>query len=149
MPGWGKRIGASLADTEARKFVQSFALCSLLHQEPRYLRSSSPSYFVRGAYAVSRVLITKNDGGKDVFNSSELLGALFTSSLQNSYYPAREHDFDRTMQRFWGSLSSDASSNLLKEFWPDIRSLFRKHAPEQIKEIEKHIPDEMERDIIP
>jgi len=34
-PGWGKRIGASLADTEARNFIQSFALCSLLHQDPR------------------------------------------------------------------------------------------------------------------
>jgi len=83
------------------------------------------------------------------FNSSELLGALFTSSLQNSYYPGRQRGFGMTMERFWSSLSSDATSNLLKEFWPDIREMFRKHAPEPIRKIEEHIPDSIEEGITP
>jgi hypothetical protein len=142
--GWGKRIGASLADTEARRFVQSFALCSVLHQDPRYFRSRSHSRFVRAGYAVSRVMITRSDNGKNVFNSAELLGTLFTSSLQNAYYPGRQRGFNRTMERFWSSFSSDATSNLLKEFWPDIRRLLRKHAPDRIKELEERIPDSIE-----
>jgi hypothetical protein len=36
MQGWGKRFGATLADTEGRSFIQTFALSSLLHQDPRY-----------------------------------------------------------------------------------------------------------------
>jgi len=148
-PGWGKRIGASLADTEARKFIQSFALCSVLHQDPRYFHSRSHSHLVRAAYAVTRVVVTRSDNGKNVFNSSELLGTLFTSSLQNSYYPGRQRGLGITMERFLSSLSSDASSNLLKEFWPDIRRIFHKHAPGPIKKIEEHIPDSIEKEITP
>jgi len=148
-PGWGKRIGASLADTEARKFVQSFALCTVLHQDPRYFHSRSRNHFVRAAYAVSRVVVTRSDKGNDVFNSSELLGTLFTSSLQNSYYPGRQRGFGRTVERFWSSFSSDATSNLLKEFWPDIHKLFRKHAPDALKEIEDRIPGSIEKEMAP
>lgn len=148
-PGWGKRIGASLADTEARKFIQSFALSSVLHQDPRYFRSHSQNHLMRAAYAVSRVAITRSDSGKEVFNSSELLGTLFTASLQNSYYPGRQRGLERTMERFWTSFTSDATSNLLKEFWPDIRRLFRKHAPGPMKKIEDHMPEFIAGEITP
>jgi hypothetical protein len=147
--GWGQRVGASLADTEARRFIQSFALSTLLHQDPRYFHSRYTNLWARAAYAATRVVFTKSDKGNTVFNSSEFLGTLFTASLQNSYYPGRQRGFDRTMERFWGSLSSDASSNLLKEFWPDIQRLFRKHAPESIRKIEERIPDIIEDQISP
>ncbi len=140
MPGWGKRFGASLADTESRRFIQGFVLASALHQDPRYFRSRAHSKIQRGWYAVTRVLVTKSDSGRDTFNSSEFLGALFTTSLQNAYYPERDRTFEKTMGRFLGALSSDASSNLLQEFWPDIHRLFRKHAPEKIKKIEEEMP---------
>lgn len=140
MPGWGKRFGASLADTESRRFIQGYALSTALHQDPRYFRSGKEKTVPRAWYAVTRVLITKSDNGNETFNSSEFLGALFTSSLQNAYYPERDRGFGNTMNRFLGALSSDASSNLLREFGPDIRRLFRKHAPEKIQDIERKIP---------
>ena len=140
MPGWGKRFGASLADTESRRFIQGFVLATVLHQDPRYFRSKASSKVERGWYAVTRVLVTRSDNGDPTFNSSEFLGALFATSLQNAYYPDRDRTFGKTMDRFLGALGSDASSNLLQEFWPDIHRLFRKHAPEKIKKIEEEIP---------
>jgi hypothetical protein len=140
MPGWGKRFGATLADTESRRFIQGFVLSTTLHQDPRYFRSRKNKTIPRAWYAVTRVLVTKSDEGRDTFNTSEFLGALFTSSLQNAYYPERDRGFGNTMNRFLGALSSDASSNLLREFWPDMRRIFRKHAPEKIKEIERKLP---------
>lgn len=140
LPGWGKRFGASLADTESRRLIQGFLLSTALHQDPRYFRSGKEKTIPRAWYAVTRVLVTRSDDGDDTFNSSEFLGALFTSSLQNAYYPERDRGFANTMNRFLGALSSDASSNLLREFWPDIRTVFRKHAPEKIQRIERRIP---------
>jgi len=141
LPGWGKRFGASLADTESRRFIQGFVLSTALHQDPRYFRSRNKKTIPRAWYAATRVLVTRSDDGRDTFNSSEFLGALFTSSLQNAYYPARDRGFSKTMDRFLGALSSDASSNLLREFWPDMRRIFRKHAPEKIKKIERRLPE--------
>lgn len=116
-------------------------LSTALHQDPRYFRSRKEKTIPRAWYAVTRVLVTKSDNGRNTFNSSEFLGALFTSSLQNAYYPERDRGFEKTMGRFLGALSSDASSNLLREFWPDIRRVFRKHAPEEIRKIECRFPE--------
>jgi hypothetical protein len=140
MQGWGKRFGATLADTESRRFIQGFALSTILHQDPRYFPSHQRTLISRAWYAATRVVVTKNDNGNSAFNMSEFLGALFASSLQNSYYPRHDRTFADTMNRFGGALSSDAISDLLREFAPDMKRLFRKHAPKEIKRIEEKLP---------
>ncbi len=144
MEGWGKRFGATLADTESRRFIQTFALSTILHQDPRYFPSRKRRLIFRAWYAATRVVVTKNDDGENTFNTSELLGALFTSSLQNAYYPSEDRTFGNTMNRFGGALSSDAVGNLLREFTPDMKRLFRKHAPkkvqQKIQQIEEKLP---------
>jgi hypothetical protein len=86
------------------------------------------------------VVITKNDNGDSTFNSSEFLGALLTSALQNSYYPRHDRTLGDTMNRFGGALSSDVVGDLLREFTPDMKRLFRKHAPKKILKIEEKLP---------
>jgi hypothetical protein len=95
--GWGKRFGTTLADTESRRFIQTVALSTILHEDPRYFPSQRRSLISRSWYAGTRVVITRNDSGNDTFNTSELLGTLFTSSLQNTYYPRRERNFSETI----------------------------------------------------
>jgi hypothetical protein len=140
MQGWGKRLGATLADTESRRFIQGFALSTILHQDPRYFPSHKRSLISRAWYATTRVMVTRSDRGDSTFNSSEFLGALFTSSLQNAYYPRHDRNVGETMNRCGGALSSDAIGDLLREFTPDIKRLFRKHAPKKIREIEDKLP---------
>jgi hypothetical protein len=136
--GWGKRFGATLADTESRRFIQTFALSTILHQDPRYFPSRKRTLISRVWYATTRVVVTKNDNGDSAFNTSEFLGALFTSSLQNSYYPRDDRSFGETMNRFGGALSSDALGDLLREFTPDMKRLFRKHALKKILRMERN-----------
>jgi hypothetical protein len=140
MQGWGKRFGATLADTESRRFIQTFALSTTLHQDPRYFPSHRRTLISRSWYAVTRVVITRSDNGDETLNTSEFLGALFTSALQNSYYPRHDRTFGETMNRFSGALSSDALGNLLREFTPDMKRLFRRHAPKKILRIEEKLP---------
>ena len=140
MQGWGKRFGATLADTESRRFIQGFALSAILHQDPRYFPSHKRSLMSRAWYATTRVVVTRSDRGDSTFNSSEFLGALFTSSLQNAYYPRHDRNVGETINRFGGALSSDAIGDLLREFTPDMKHLFRKHAPKKIQEIEDKLP---------
>jgi hypothetical protein len=140
MQGWAKRFGATLADTESRRFIQTFALSTILHQDPRYFPSHKRTFIPRAWYAATRVVVTKNDSGDSAFNTSEFLGALFASSLQNSYYPRHDRTFSDTMNRFGGALSSDAITDLLREFTPDMKRLFRRHAPKKIRRIEEKLP---------
>lgn len=77
MAGWGKRFGATLADTESRKFIQGFALSTMLRQDPRYFPSHRNRFFPRAWYAAMRVAVGRSDRGGSTFNSPEFLGALF------------------------------------------------------------------------
>ena len=140
MQGWAKRFGATLADTESRRFIQGFALSTILHQDPRYFPSHRRSLISRVWYSATRVVVTKSDHGDTPFNSSEFLGALLASSLQNAYYPRHDRNVGETMNRFGGALSSDAIGDLLREFTPDMKRLFRKHAPKEIQKIEERLP---------
>jgi hypothetical protein len=138
--GWGKRLGATLADTESRRFIQTFALATILRQDPRYFPSHKGTFISRAWYAATRVVITRNDNGDSAFNKSEFLGVLFTSALQNAYYPRHDRTFADTMNRFGGALSSDALGDLLREFTPDMKRLFRKHAPRAVLRMEEKLP---------
>jgi hypothetical protein len=140
MQGWAKRFGATLADTESRRFIQTYALSTILHQDPRYFPSGKRAIIVRVWYSTTRVVITRNDNGNSVFNTSEFLGALLSSGLQNAYYPRDDRTVGDTMNRFGGALSSDAITDLLREFAPDMKRLFRKHAPKKIQRIEEKLP---------
>lgn len=145
MAGWGKRLGATLADAESRRFIQGFLLSSMLHQDPRYFSAPAGGLIARAWYAGTRVFITRNDSSNATFNSSEMLGTLFTSSLQNAYYPRSDRSLGDTLTRFAGALSSDATSNLIREFEPDLKRLFRKHEPDSMKRLENKIPRSIER----
>jgi len=138
--GWAKRFGATLANTESRRFIQTFALSTILHQDPRYFPSHKRTFISRACYAATRVVVTRSDSGESAFNTSEFLGALFASSLENSYYPRHDRTFADTTNRFGGALSSDAIIDLLREFTPDMKLLFRKHAPKKIRRIEEKLP---------
>jgi hypothetical protein len=140
MQGWGKRYGATLADTESRRFIQTYLFATLFHQDPRYFPSTSTSLIGRAWYAATRVVITRGDNGGSQFNISEMLGALSTSALQNSYYPQHYRTVDGTISRFTGALSSDATSAILREFTPDLKRMFNKHCPRKIKILESKLP---------
>jgi hypothetical protein len=140
MQGWGKRFGATLANTESRRFIQGYALSTILHQDPRYFPSPKKGLFPRAWHSATRVVITKNDRGESTFNTSEFLGTLLTSAIQNSYYPKQDRTFGDTMDRFSSALSSDVIGNLLREFTPDMKRLFRRHAPKKFLRIEEKLP---------
>jgi hypothetical protein len=147
--GWGKRVGASYADGQASGFFRVFLLPTLLHQDPRYFPSKKRGIVPRFWYAGTRVLITRQDSGSDGFNYSQVLGTLFTTSVGNAYYPERDRGFGITMSRTFGSLVSEAGSNVLREFWPDIKGVFKRHAPEKVKKIQQKIPAKVRRELAP
>ena len=138
--GLGEAILARLWQTQNRGDSSGLLPSTILHQDPRYFPSRKRMFTSRVWYSATRVVVTKNDSGDSTFNSSEFLGALFTSALQNSYYPRHDRNVGDTMSRFGGALSSDAIGNLLREFTPDMKRLFRRHAPKKIRKIEEKLP---------
>lgn len=138
MEGYGKRFGASLADTESGAFFGRFLFPVLLHEDPRYLRSTSQTTMPRIEYALSRVLVTHDDSGTKRPTLSLILSVFAATGVSNAYYPRDERGFGDTAARAGSEFLSDAGMNVLREFWPDILHKFRRHEPKRLQKLEEN-----------
>jgi hypothetical protein len=131
--GYGKRFGSSVASNASSHVFGTFLLPSMLHQDPRYFVKLFGSPRSRILYAVSRVVVTRTDDGREVFNWSGIFGGLMAEGLANSYLPDGERTPGKTFSRFGIRVGFGALDNVVKEYWPTIfRSLrITKLAPER------------------
>jgi hypothetical protein len=121
--GYGKRLGAGLADETSAGFFQAYLFASLLRQDPRYFRQGSGPLYNRLAHAVIRPIVTRNDSGGRTFNWSGLLGGIAASSLSNAYYPAGDRGVAPTFHRVAMGIPFSIIDHLVDEFGPDLQKL--------------------------
>jgi len=121
--GWdayGTRVGYSMARASSTSFFGTFVFASILRQDPRFFPESHPGFLRAIKYSAERIVVTRNDKGRDVFNSSGLLGPLAAEALSNSYLPRSEQTGARTMERYGSDLAWRFAANIFKEYWPTI-----------------------------
>jgi hypothetical protein len=124
--GFAKRFGAAYADQGIGNYLTEAIFPVVFHEDPRYFRKGVGSGRRRLMYALSRVVITRTDRGKDHFNYSEFVGNGAAAGLSCLYYPASERTASETAQRFAVQIVSDGAFNILLEFWPDMKREFLK-----------------------
>jgi hypothetical protein len=118
--GYARRYASSVADQDLGNFMTEAIWPSLLHEDPRYFRKVNGPFSSRLFYASTRTLVTRTDSGKWAFNAAEFLGNGTVAAIGNWYYPDGR-GFPDTMQRMFTQIGTDTVSNILKEFWPDIK----------------------------
>ena len=127
LKGYAHRYWTSLIDQSMGNLMTEAVMPTLLHEDPRYFRKVTGSTGARAKYALTRVLVTHTDAGGTRFNFSEVLGNGVMAGLGNAYYPDARGLPD-TLERLGLQVGTDALSNVLKEFWPDVkRHLAKKH----------------------
>ena len=125
--GYAKRYGAGLADGLSDGIFVTGVYPSLFRQDPRFYRLGDGGLSHRVGYAVTRILVTRQDSGRKAFNFSEVLGSFSSAAVAVSYYPKSERDFSDVAERAGVQFAFDAGFNILKEFYPEIeRKLFRR-----------------------
>ena len=128
LKGYAHRLGTSYGDQAVSNLMTESIFPSLLHQDPRYFRRGTGTALSRTGYALSRILVARNDNGRWGFNYAEVLGNSSAAAISNLYYP-EGRSAGASARKLSFLLGTDAAGGLLKEFWPDIkRKLFdRKH----------------------
>jgi hypothetical protein len=122
--GVGQAYGINLATTETDVFFQRFLFPTLLRQDPRYFRNPDLPFFRRALYAMSRVLITRTDGGGQTFNSSRIMSIAASRAVSDLYVPGERQGMHPVATCVSFTLLRDAGMNLVHEFWPDVRRKF-------------------------
>jgi len=126
--GFARRYATSFADQAIGNYMTEGVMPALFHEDPRYFRRGSQYGGVgkRVLYAASRVFVTRTDKGNWTFNFAELVGNSAASGIANAYYP-HERTWSDNGQRVSTQFATDALSQIMKEFWPDIKQKFVHH----------------------
>jgi len=125
--GFAKRYAASYADQTLGNMMTESFYPIMFKQDPRYFRvgKNGGSTMKRTGYALTRVFICRSDKGTPVFNISEIGGNSTAVAISNLYYTDNRNLHDN-VQKLSIQIGTDALSNVLKEFWPDIKERFFK-----------------------
>lgn len=126
MKGYAHRLGAWYIDESVGNMLTEGIFPAMLHQDPRYFRRGTGSKKSRIGYALSRVIITEKDGGGKQFNYSEWLGNATAVAISQTYHPDNRTASDAT-EFLLEQVATDAFSQVLKEFWPDIKQKMFHH----------------------
>jgi len=121
--GYAHRYATGLADQIVGNYMTEATMPTLFHQDPRYFRLGHGSVLKRTAWAVSRSFIAHNDSGRWNFNYAEWIGNGIDASIGNAYY-VDDRGFVPTYQRWFTQVGTDTISQVLKEFWPDVKRKF-------------------------
>ena len=125
MAGYAKRFGAAYGDQMIGNMMTEGIVPTLVHQDPRYFRLGEGSKKSRAWYALNRIVIDKSDSGHSTFNIPEWGGNALAVAISNAYSPDIRNASDNA-QKLLIACATDAFSNILKEFWPDVKRHFQK-----------------------
>ena len=118
--GYFKRFGTSYCDQVDGNMMTEGFIPILFKEDPRYFRMAEGSKAKRAWYALTRIFVTRTDSGRETVNFAELIGNGIDAGVGLSYYPDNRNVPDYFQN--WGTqLGTDAASQVLKEFWPDVK----------------------------
>ena len=124
MSGYAKRFGTGLADQVTGNYLVEWAMPALLHQDPRYFRQGTGPVVKRAAYAATRVFVTRTDSGRSTMNLSDIAGNGMAAATGNFYYKDSRRLSDN-LGRMATFTMTEAFGDVMKEFWPDIKRIFK------------------------
>lgn len=125
--GYGIRYGAAFADQAIGNFMTGAIFPSFLHQDPRYFRMGHGGFRRRTEYALTRLIVTRSDAGREEFNYSEVFGNGVATGLSTAYHTAGDRTADGALGNWATQIATDGLGNFLKEFWPDVKKKLTRH----------------------
>jgi hypothetical protein len=125
--GYGRYYWHTFSDNLGGNLMTEAIVPTLTREDPRYYTLGRGGFVRRTGYSISRLFVTRSDGGGRSPNISEILGNGAAAGIANLYYPSQDRTWTKTGQRWLTQVGLDGASNLIKEYWPYLNSkLFRR-----------------------
>jgi len=122
--GYGRRFALRFGTNFAQNSIMTLGAAAL-HEEPRYISSSSKGFFPRSGHALLFTLVTFTNSGK-VTPAFANVGATYAASMITTFGLPKRYTVlgdgvrDGNMQ-----MGFNGVFNLIEEFWPDIKKIFK------------------------
>jgi hypothetical protein len=125
--GFAKRYAADFGDSVSANFFSNFFWATLLKEDPRYFRLGEGTFKHRFVYSLAQEFVCRTDKGRRSFNFPNVLGAISSGALSNTYHPQEDRGVALTARGTAFALAYGSLGGLLSEFWPDINRRMHKH----------------------
>src|SRR5258708_5472266 len=122
---FGRLYGDSIAMATSQRTAR-FLTGVALHEDPRYVRSTSKNPLVRTTHALVFTFIDKTDSGRNTIAFSNFAGAAAGGFVGRAYLPHGYNDLTHAEQRMASQFMSIAIQNVAAEFQPQWGPLVRK-----------------------
>ena len=123
--GYGRRLGSRYVGHFAGSTVR-YGIGVLRREDPRFYKSGKQGFWARTGFAVSRSFITKMDDGSSSAAIGKLAGTISSNIVQTHMRPYGHDPMKNAFINSGVGLTSDMGKNVVREFWPDIKRLFKK-----------------------
>jgi hypothetical protein len=114
---FGRNYGYRVADRLSRNTAQ-FLTGALLHEDPRYLRSTSSNPFFRTVHALAFTIFDKTDSGRTTFAASNFASAAAGGFVGMGILPDGYNDITHAEQHMASEFLQIGIGNVLTEFEP-------------------------------
>jgi len=125
----GMAYGRRLRNNYTRHLVSStvrFGIGAARGEDPRFYRSGKEGFGPRAKFVLSRSFIVQMDNGGTSLAVGRIAGSFAGNTLAEFMRPGTKDPWTQGVTRTAISLGSETGLRMLREFWPDIKSKFRK-----------------------
>ncbi len=118
--GFSEYYGRGLGDQVIGNYLTEAIMPTMLHEDPRYFRLGKGGFWRRSTHAGLSIVVTRKDSGRYGFNISEVIGNVGVVALTSLYYSDSQTAIGG-LERYGMQLGNDTISNMITEFWPDVK----------------------------
>jgi hypothetical protein len=122
---FGRLYGDSLATATSERTAR-FLTGAILHEDPRYVQSTSKNPLLRTVHALAFTFVDKTDSGRNTIAFSNFAGAAAGGFVGRAYLPHGYNDLTHAEQRMTSQFMSIAIQNVAAEFQPQWGPIVRK-----------------------
>jgi hypothetical protein len=120
-PGFGRRLASAFGKHLVKKAIQ-YPVARLRHEALGYRRSDQTEFKLRLRHALlATVYTTKTTTGERTVSTNEIAGAFGSGLISRLWQPASVRTVGFGFLSGGITMGVDAGTNVLREFWPDIR----------------------------
>lgn len=132
--GFGKRLGSAFAKHLVKSAI-AYPVARMRHEVLGYQRSTDTRFRPRLEHALLATVYTrKTTTGEKTVNTHEISGAIGSGLISRLWQPASVRTVGFGFLSAGITLGVDAGTNVLREFWPEIRHPHR-HGVESSQDV--------------
>jgi hypothetical protein len=120
-----KRVGSLYAQFVIGDFLER-SVCAIDHESTHFTRQGTGGFFPRMGHIIVDTVVARRPDGSRLPAYSMLANDYGSWAIATLWEPHRLRTPGSIFEWGTGNVGVRAGGNLIREFWPDVKSLFRK-----------------------